>query len=184
MCNAVHTLVGGSSRDTKVGMRTLVSRRSVLVSGVAAGGLLAAGGWVRWARKPAEGALVLSAPEIEVVEAATRVLFPPGVFPIAGGDGKTAPEVDRILAEVIDPRAVAPFRTMLGALEWGTLISRGSRFSELTPDEAKHVLDVWGSENPFPRRVAFDSLQAVIGMAFLRRPEVLKEIGWRTGCFG
>ena len=174
----------GIPRDTEVGMGTLVSRRSLLLSGVAAGGLLAAGGGIRWARQPAAGALVLSQPEHEVVEAAARVLFPPGFFPVSGGDGKTAPEVDRILAQVIDPRAVAPFRTMLGALEWGTLVSRGNRFSQLTPAEATHVLDVWGSENPFPRRVAFDSLQAVIGMAFLRRPEVLEAVDWRTGCFG
>jgi hypothetical protein len=165
-------------------MGSLVSRRSLLVSGIAAGGLLAAGGGVRWARQPAPGSLLLSGSEQDVVEAAARVLFPPGVFPVSGGDGKTAPEVDRILAEVIDPRAVAPFRTMLGALEWGTLVSRGNRFSRLSAEEATHVLDVWGSENPFPRRVAFDSLQAVIGMAFLRRPEVLEAVDWRTGCFG
>jgi len=165
-------------------MGSLVSRRTVLFSGVAAGGVLAAAGGLRWARTPAVGFLVLSRPEIGIVEATSRILFPPGIFPVAGGDGQTAPEVDRILAEVIEPKTVAPFRTMLAALEWGTLVSRGTRFSQLQPDEAKHVLDVWGSENPFPRRVAFDSLQAVIGMAFLRRREVLDAIDWRTGCFG
>ena len=148
-------------------MGSLVSRRTVLFSGVAAGGGLAVAGGFRWARTPAAGFSILGRPEIGVVEATSQILFPPGVFPVAGGDGKTAPEVDRILAEVIDPNAVGPFRTMLAALEWGTLVSRGTRFSQLEPDEAKHVLDVWGSENPFPRRVAFDSLQAVIGMAFL-----------------
>ena len=73
---------------------------------------------------------------------------------------------------------------MLAALEWGTLVSRGTRFSELTQDEAAHVIDIWASENPAPRRVAFDSLQALLSMAFLRREEVIETIGWRVGCFG
>ena len=163
-------------------MYSLVTRRSILLSGVFAGGTMVMGGAIRWASVPVDGMLVLSAPELDVVETAASVLFPKGVFPVSGGDGKTAPEVDRILAEVLDPNAVGPFRSMLGALEWGTLVSRGTRFSQLPPDEAAHVLDVWGSENPFPRRVAFDSLQAIIGMAFLRRPEVLASVGWRTEC--
>ena len=163
-------------------MYSLVTRRSILLSGVLAGGAMVVGGAVRWASVPGDGMLVLSAPELDVVETAASVLFPSGVFPISGGDGQTAPEMDRILAEVLEPSAVAPFRSLLGALEWGTLVSRGTRFSQLPPDEAAHVLDVWGSENPFPRRIAFDSLQAIIGMAFLRRPEVLGAVGWRTEC--
>ena len=165
-------------------MYSLVTRRSVLLSGVLAGGAMVVGGGIRWASVPGEGLKVLSSPESGVVEKAAAVLFPTGVFPISGGDGKTAPEVDRILAEVLEPSAVVPFRTMLGALEWGTLVSRGTRFSRLTADEAAHVLDVWGSENPFPRRIAFDSLQAIIGMAFLRRPEVIASVGWKTECLG
>ena len=165
-------------------MYSLVTRRSVLLSGVLAGGAMVTGGGIRWASVPGEGMKILSSPESGVVETAAAVLFPTGVFPVSGGDGKTAPEVDRILNEVLEPSAVAPFRTMLGALEWGTLVSRGTRFSRLPPDEAAHVLDVWGSENPFPRRIAFDSLQAIIGMAFLRRPEVIASVGWKTECLG
>ena len=163
-------------------MYNLVTRRSVLVTGVLAGGMLVSAGAIRWASVPGSGMTILSAQETDVVEAAASVLFPSGVFPVSGGDGFTAPEVDRILAEVLDPKAVIPFRSMLAALEWGTLISRGTRFSRMGPEEAASVLDVWGSENPFPRRVAFDSLQAVIGMAFMRRPEVLESVGWRTEC--
>ena len=165
-------------------MGELISRRSILVGGVTAGALMAASGAFVTMSRPAAGAQVLSAVELDVIEAAARVLFPPGFFGAVGGDGKTAPEVDRLLNEVIDPPAVGPCRSMLGALEWGTLISRGTRFSQLSIDEARHVLDIWASENPAPRRVAFDSLQAILGMAFLRRPEVIRGIGWRAGCFG
>ena len=165
-------------------MNALTSRRSVLIMGVAAGGALSLGVSVRWMGATAPGAILLSQLELDVVESAAAVLFPPGLFPSAGGDGKTAPEVDRLLAEVLDPPTVGPFRAMLGALEWGTLISRGTRFSAMERVEAKEVLDVWASENPFPRRVAFESLQAVVAMAFLRRPEVNAAIGWRAGCLG
>lgn len=136
----------------------------------------------QWMGRPAPGALLLSSRELEVVEATSEVLFPHGVFPVAGGDGQTAPEVDRLLADVIDPPVVGPFRSMLGALEWGTLVSRGTRFSDLTLAERTEVIDVWASENPTPRRMAFESLQAILAMAFFRRPEVNAAIGWRAGC--
>ena len=165
-------------------MNAIVSRRAVLVGGVTAGSLLAGAAVFTFASRPAVGAAVLSEIELAVVEQAARVLFPAGIFPVAGGDGQTGPAVDALLAEVVDPPAVAPFRSMLAALEWGTLVSRGTRFSELTRDEAAHVIDIWASENPAPRRVAFDSLQALLSMAFLRREEVIETIGWRVGCFG
>ena len=165
-------------------MNAIVSRRAILIGGISAGGLLAGGAGVALLGRPASGAAVLSEAELAVIEQAARVLFPPGIFGVAGGDGKTAPAVDALLADVIDPPAVAPFRSMLAALEWGTLVSRGTRFSKLSDEEAAHVLDIWASENPAPRRVAFDSLQALLSMAFLRRPEVIETIGWRVGCFG
>ena len=154
------------------------------MAGVTTGALLVAGKSVVFKSQPATGAKVLSSAEISVVEQAAKVLFPEGVFPVSGGDGVTGRQVDELLAEVIDPPAVAPFRSMLAALEWGTLVSRGTRFSDLPEDEARDVLHTWASENPAPRRLAFDSLQAVLSMAFLRRPEVLRAIGWRVGCGG
>ncbi len=118
------------------------------------------------------------------MEAIARVMFPPGHFPVEGGDGGTAPVVDQLLNEAIDPMAVSPFRYLLRAIEWGTFVSRGQRFSDLDLDTAQEVLAIWGSANPFPRRMAYTSMQALMGMAFFRRPEVAKAIGWRAGCFG
>ena len=165
-------------------MNSLVTRRTLLVTGASAGAILSLGFGFKWMGRPASNSKLLSQLEIDVVEKAAGVLFPAGVFSIAGGDGFTAPEVDRLLADVVDPNVVTPFRAMLAALEWGTMVSRGQPFSSLTNAEAKDVLDIWASENPFPRRIAFDSLQAILGLAFLRRAEVLEDIGWRTGCFG
>ena len=99
-------------------MNAIVSRRAVLVGGVTAGSLLAGAAVFTFASRPAAGAAVLSEIELAVVEQAARVLFPAGIFPVAGGDGQTGPAVDALLAEVIDPPAVAPFRSMLAALEW------------------------------------------------------------------
>jgi len=161
-----------------------MSRRSLLITGVATGGLVALVGSLAWLRPPATGLAVLSTGEVDTLEAVAAVLFPPGIFPVHGGDGQTAPEVDRLLNEMVDPQTVAPFRYLLRALEWGTFVSRGQRFTQLEPEVAREVIDVWASENPFPRRMAFTSLQAMLGLAFFRRPEVLEVVGWRAGCFG
>ena len=118
----------------------------------------------------------MSRPELDVVQAVGRALFPVGVFSVDGGNKETSLGLGRILAEVIEPKAVGPFRAMFGALEWGTLVSRGTRLSKLSPEVAQHVLEVWGSENAFPRRVAFEPLEAILGMAFFRRPAVLHGI--------
>ncbi len=156
----------------------------MMIGGTAAGGALVAGAGIGWMGRTASGAAVLSRIELTVLEVVAEVLFPPGIFPVAGGDGYTSQEVDRLLSDVVEPTIVGPFRSMLGALEWGTLVSRGSRFSVLTIAERKEVLNVWASENPMPRRMAFESLQALLSMAFFRRPEVLEATGWRAGCFG
>ena len=163
-------------------MSQLITRRSVLLGGalLAAGG--AAGG-VAWLPGPAPAMRVLSGREVEIVEAMARVLFPPGTFSVAGGDGGTAPLVDAIVADMMEPPAAAGFRYMLRAIELGTLIARGVRVSQLAPDEAREVVDIWFSEEPAPRRMASDAYKVIVGMGFLRRPEVVREIGWRRGCF-
>ena len=120
-------------------MNSLVTRRSLLVTGASAGAILSLGFGFKWMGRPANNSKLLSQIEIDVVEKAAGVLFPPGIFSIAGGDGFTAPEVDRLLADVVDPNVVTPFRAMLGALEWGTMVSRGQPFSSLTNAEAKDV---------------------------------------------
>lgn len=162
-------------------MGALITRRRLLLAGMAVGVATCAASLARLGA-PAPGYRVLAPREVEIIEAIARVLFPPGVFPVAGGDGGTAARVDQVLAETIDPAGVAPFRYLLRAIEIGTLFSRGVPFADLPPDEAKAVLDVWASEDPLPRRIASDTFKVVLGMAFFRRPEVMARIGWRAGC--
>ena len=161
----------------------LVTRRSVLLTAAVLG---AAGAFAGIARlgPPAAGMRLLSAKEAEIIEAIAAILFPPGAFSVHGGDGGTAPAVDALLTAGLAPAAAEGFRYLLKAIEYGSVISRGVRFTRLPPDIAREVIDIWSSEDPAPRRLAGDSFKLVIGMAFLRRPEVIADIGWKTGCQG
>lgn len=162
-------------------MNALVTRRSLLLAGLA---VAVAGGGVGAVRlaPPAPGLRVLSPREVAIVEALARVLFPPGYFPVQGGDGGTAPLVDELLAGVFPAQAVAPFRYVLRAIQLGTLVSRGRHFADLPPEEAAEVVAVWAGDDPLPRRLASDSVKLIVGTAFLRRPEVLAAIGFRAEC--
>ena len=133
---------------------------------------------------PGDALRVLSDHESNIIEGIASVLFPPGHFSVTGGDGGTAPVVDAIVADMMEPAARIAFRFLLRAVDIAALVARGVRFVDLPQDEKREVIDIWFSENPSPRRMASDSFKVVVGMGFLRRPEVLKDIGWRTGCLG
>ena len=160
----------------------LISRRQAIMAGAALGATAVLGAGMGWLHPAREGYLLLCEDECDIVEAVARVCFPPGWFPIAGGDGGTAPMVDQLLAREVDPASATPFRYLLRSIQVGTLISRGKPFTSLNDAEAREVLDVWASGQVFPRRLMSDSFKAVIGMAFLRRPEVLAAVGYRAGC--
>jgi hypothetical protein len=162
-------------------MGSIITRRVVLLGGamVAAGG-----GCSVLAMLPAAAPTmrVLSLREVDIIEALARVQFPAGHFPVAGGDGGTAPMVDDIVADMLPPHAARGFRYMLRSLDLAALVARGVRFSRLPDDEAREVVDLWFSPDPAPRRWASESFKVVVGMGFLRRPEVLSAIGWSRGC--
>ncbi len=161
--------------------RVLITRRGVLLSGALLGAAIL-GARLVWLPRPAPGMMVLSDGEVDIVEAMAAVLFPPGPFSVSGGDGGTAPMVDALLADMLDPASADGFRYLLRAIEIGTLVARGVTFTGLSPDEAREVVDIWFSRDPAPRRMVGDSFRVLIGMGFLRRPEVLADVGWRTGC--
>lgn len=161
----------------------LISRRGLLLAG--AGIALGVGGWLAFRLpSPGPGLRVLSENEARIVEAIARVLFPPGRFPVAGGDGGTAPAVDALLADIFPRQTVPAFRYLLRSMELGTLVARGRLFSDLPVAEAAEVVAIWSGDDPLPRRLASDSLRLVLGTAFLRRPEVVSAIGFRAGCMG
>ena len=164
-----------------------ISRRRVLLGGAAAGtglGAIAASAVVVEFGIPAEGSLVLTARELAVVRALAEVMFPRGPFPVDGLEAGVAEEVDRLLAEVLDPIHASGFRTLLHTLEWGTLASRGATFSSLSAADRAEVLQIWADPTVFTRRIAGDAFKVILGMAFFGHPAVLQRIGWSLGCQG
>lgn len=158
-----------------------ISRRSLLIGG--AGGLaLVAGFWTLSLDGPAPGARLLSAEELRVLEALTEAMFPEGAFPVGGHEADVPRRVDRILAEVLEEPQVTAFRYVLRTLDWGTAASRGARFVDLPVEARREVLQTWQEPDVMARRVAADSLKAILGMAYFSHPAVLGHIGWRVGC--
>lgn len=165
-------------------MGALVTRRAFVA---ALGATAIAGSSTAWSLAPGlpdRGLQVLTATEHAVVKALADLYFPGVHLPLSGTQAGVPAEVDRILAEVMDPMRAAAFRYVLRALEWGTLASRGRRFSALDRDVQLEVLAAWSAPEPVPRRVAGDSLKAVLGMAYFAHPEVKRALGWRLGCGG
>jgi hypothetical protein len=155
----------------------------VLRGGVAIGvvGALAAGLGLDG---PAPGARVLSVEEMAVVAALAAAMFPKGAMPIDGVEAGVPAEVDRLVDELLPAPHRVGFRLVLRAIEWGTLASRGARFSQLDVDERRDVLDTWSDPGLLPRRLANDSVKLLLGMAWFRHPAIQQRIGWRTGCGG
>lgn len=158
-----------------------ITRRSLLFGGV--GGLaLVAGFWTLSLDSPAPGARLLSSSELRVVQALAEALFPEGPFPVGGLEADIAHAVDRILADVLEESQATAFRYVLRTLDWGTAASRGTRFTDLPVEARREVLGTWREPDVLARRVAADSIKALLGMAYFRHPVVLEHIGWRVGC--
>lgn len=164
-------------------MNALVSRRRLLQGGLVAGVAVALGVTVRL-DAAAPGFRVLSGEELGVVHALAEAMFPGDPFPLDGIEAGVPETVDRIVGDVLEPVQQAAFRYVLRVLEYGTLASRGVRFSRLPAEERREVLDVWSDPALLPRRVSADAIKLVLGMAYFNHPAVLAHIGWRKGCVG
>lgn len=160
-----------------------ISRRSLLLGGV--GGLaLVAGFWTLTLDAPAPGARLLSPDELRVLEALAEAMFPEGAFPVGGLEADVPLRVDRIVADVLEEPQTTAFRYVLRTLDWGTAASRGTRFADLPVEARRDVLRAWREPEVMARRVAADSIKAILGMAYFSHPAVLAHIGWRLGCGG
>lgn len=158
--------------------------RRRLIAGAAAAATAASCAGLLAESIPAAGARCLTSREITVVSAIAEVMFPGAPFPVDGIGAGVPLEVDRIVAEVLEPVHASGFRALLHALEWGTLASRGSPFSSLSREARAEVLETWLAPELFTRRIAADAFRVVLGMAYFSNPTVLAHIGWRTGCGG
>ena len=163
-------------------MTSLVTRRSLLRAGFLLAAGVGAGSFI-WLRDPEEGFRWLSPGEVRIIAAVAEVLFPPG-NPVGPDHTEVAVarEADRLLDTNVDPEKRDAFRYLLRTLEIGTLVSRGVVFSEASAEMRAAVLEIWGQHDPFPRRIALDSLKPVIGMPYFSDPGVLAAMGYGDLC--
>lgn len=161
----------------------LVDRRTMLKGGLAVGVAFSVGVSLSLPA-PSEGMRVLSPRECELVAAIALTLFPKGHFPLDGVEAGVVEEVDRYIAEDLTGPTRVGLRYLLRSLELGTVAARGRRFSSLSAEERTEVLDVWASPGLMPRRIGFDAIKMVFGMAYFSNPDVLAHIGYRNACSG
>lgn len=163
----------------------MVTRRRVLGAGAAFVAVSVVGGaFVLRLDDPAPGARLLSLRELAIVRAIGEVLLPAGAFPIHGGDPSVVAEVDRVVEQVLDPLHARGFRYLLRSFEFGTLTGQHAVFSSLSLEERREVIQIWADPSVLPRRIGWEAIRAVMGMAYFSRPEVTAAMGWRSICGG
>ena len=158
-----------------------ITRRTALLGALAIGAAGAVGA-TAYLPSAADGKEILSSSECEIVAAVAITLFPGGPFPVNGAEAGVVAEVDRIVAHSLTPASAAGFRYLLRTLQWGTVASRGSRFSDLDAATRTDVLQTWADPGVLPRRLASDAFKMVFGMAYFANAEVLDHIGYRPTC--
>lgn len=167
----------------------LVSRRDLLRRGLLVGGLVAAAGGVglgsaMWLAPAAPGMRVLSAAEVRIVAAIADTMFPKGAMPLSGVEAGVVETVDALLDGGFPDVHCMGLRYILRTLEWGTLASRGVRFSEASVEVRAEVIETWREPSVLVRRVASDALTMVFGMAYFQNAQVQGAIGYRAACGG
>lgn len=125
----------------------------------------------------------LSAREQAFLRAAADAVFPPGgPIPISGTQAGALGHVDRFLGGIA-PRSRVLVRLLFFLVEHATLVfpapGRGGirRFSGLSLAQRQAVLDAWGRSRHAARRTVFQSLRAILTMAYFASPAVLRAIG-------
>ena len=160
----------------------MLSRRTFVASAVLAS-LGALGVYEGMLPDAGVGFAVLGGDEPLIVAAVADAFFPPGnPVGVAARDIDLAARVDLLLADALEPQIVLAFRYVLRALEDGTRLSRGTRFSRLDLDTRREVVNVWGDDAVVPRRMALDALKIVLALAWFNEPEVAAALGWTPSC--
>jgi hypothetical protein len=125
----------------------------------------------------------LSSHEQAVVRAAGDAIFPPGgALPISGTDAGVVAHVDRYVG-ALSTRSRVLIRLLLFLVEHATLVFAAPgwdgirRFSKLSLAQRTAVLEDWSRSRLALRRTVFQSLRAVLSMAYFSDPAVLRAIG-------
>lgn len=161
-----------------------LSRRRVIIGAATVAALAALG--VRVTRLPgaAPSHRLLSDDEFVLVTAIADGLFPPGnPLGVAGNEVAVAEEVDRLLATELDPEMRLVFRYLIRGLDLGTVASRGRSFAALDTEARADVMRVWSDSSVVPRRMAFEGIKLVVGMAFMNDPKIVAATGWEFSCW-
>jgi hypothetical protein len=125
----------------------------------------------------------LSAREQAFLRAAAEAVFPPGgELAPSGRDAFVLRHVDLYVA-AISPRSRVLIRLLFFLVEHASLFFPAPgwdgfrRFSALSVAQRTAALDAWGRSPLAARRAVFQSLRAVLTMAYFSSPDVLRAIG-------
>jgi hypothetical protein len=125
----------------------------------------------------------LSRRNVATLEAAARVLVPPGGIIEPGADELRL--VDAIVADVASwpPRVRSRIKMLLVAVEMLPFASGQRRsFRALDPDVQKKVLERNGHHSFALRRLVVSRLKQLVLTAYLCTPEVEEAVGYRYEC--
>jgi hypothetical protein len=133
--------------------------------------------------RPAKAPLLLSARELAFVAAAADATFPAGgALPPSGSDAGVAAYADRWLA-VVQPRMRLLIRLLFFLVEHATLFFPAPgrlgfrRFTSLSAEQQAAALEGWRTSRFRARRLVFESLRAIVAMAYLAHPPLLRQLG-------
>jgi len=137
-----------------------------------------------WGYGPCDAAYPqLSAHEQAFLRAASNAVFPPGgAIPYSGPEAGALRHVDRFLAGIA-PRSRVLMRLLFFLVEHATLFFPAPgwngirRFSALSLEQQQAALDGWARSRHAARRTIFQSLRAILTMAYFGDPAVLRTIG-------
>ena len=125
----------------------------------------------------------LSAREQAFVRAASDAVFPAGgPIPHSGTEAGALGHVDRFLAGS-SPRSRLLVRLLFFLIEHATIFFPAPgwngirRFTALSQAQQQAALDGWGRSRNAARRTIFQSLRAILTMAYFGSPAVLRTIG-------
>ena len=125
----------------------------------------------------------LSAREQAFLRAASDAVFPSGgAIPLSGTEAGALDHVDRFLGGIA-PRSRVLIRLLFFLIEHATLFFPAPgwngirRFTALSLEQRQAVLDGWGRSRSAARRTIFQSLRAILTMAYFGCPGVLRAIG-------
>lgn len=160
-----------------------ITRRQLLAATTACAALAAGGGVLAHLPVPAAGHRLFSVAEAEIVAALADAFFPPGnPVGVSGSAVNVAGELDRMLAEDLDPVVAPVFRHLLRGLEFGSVATHGGRFSHLERPVREEILAEWSAPGNVPRRMAYEVLKTCVGWAWFNAPAVRAGLGWQSDC--